>query len=131
MWCTLEEPDDSCVVRQRDGLIGPEHFLQIEVLGPKLRALLRVSDGKAEMPDRAKFYFHVRTSQVELIRLYSLHPLRAPRRRSKRFSEVLRFAEYFVSSKLVDVHRIPRLSVVRDDDLAYPNRATPHYPQHF
>jgi hypothetical protein len=58
MWCAFEEPDDNCVVRQRDGLIGPEHFLQIEVLGPKLRALLRVSDGKAKMPDRAKLYFH-------------------------------------------------------------------------
>ena len=47
---------------QRDGLIGPEHFMQIEVLGPKLRALLGVYDGKAEMPDRAKLYFHVHTS---------------------------------------------------------------------
>jgi hypothetical protein len=36
--------------------------MQIEVLGPKLRALLRVYDGKAEMPDRAKLYFHVYTS---------------------------------------------------------------------
>jgi hypothetical protein len=62
MWCAFEEPDDNCVVRQRDGLIGPEHFMQIEVLGPKLRALLRVYDGKAEMPDRAKLYFHVYTS---------------------------------------------------------------------
>src|ERR1700676_4750044 len=72
MWCAFEEPDDNRVVRQRDGLTGPEHFLQIEVRGPKPRALLRVSDGKAEMPDRAKLYFHVRTSsyrhQVALVR---------------------------------------------------------------
>src|SRR5450755_1127081 len=62
MWCAFEEPDDHGVVRQRDGLIGPEHFLQIEVLGPKLRVLLRVSDSKTEMPNRAKLYFHIRTS---------------------------------------------------------------------
>src|SRR5665213_2294951 len=62
MWCAFEEPDDHRVVRQCDGLIGPEHFLQLEVPGPKLRAFLRVSDCKAEMPDRAKLYFHVRTS---------------------------------------------------------------------
>ena len=61
MWCAFEEPDDHRVVRQPDGIIGPAHFLQLEVLGPKLRALLWVFDGKAEMPDRAKLYFHVRT----------------------------------------------------------------------
>src|SRR5580658_4406536 len=68
MWSAFEEPDDNRAVRQRDRLIGPEHFPQIEVLGPKLRALLWVSDGKAEMPDRAKFYFHVLTSQANSIR---------------------------------------------------------------
>ena len=62
MWCAFEKPDDHRVVRQRDGLIGPEHFLQIEVLGLKLRVLLRFSDGKTEMPNRAKLYFHIRTS---------------------------------------------------------------------
>src|SRR5580698_9652662 len=60
MWCAFEEPNDYRVVRQPDGLTGPTHFVQIEVLDPELRALLRVSDGKAEMPNRAKLYFHVR-----------------------------------------------------------------------
>jgi hypothetical protein len=59
MWCAFEEPDDYRVVRQPDGLTGPTHFVQIEVLDPELRALLRVSDGNAEMPNRAKLYFHI------------------------------------------------------------------------
>jgi hypothetical protein len=62
MWCAFEKPDDYRVVRQPDGLIGPTHFVQIEVLDPKLRALLRVTDGKAEMPDRAKLVRYVRIS---------------------------------------------------------------------
>ena len=62
IWCAFEEPDDNRVVSQPDALIRPEHFLQIEVLGPKLHALPRVSDGEAEMPERAKLYFHVHTS---------------------------------------------------------------------
>src|SRR6185312_1248633 len=66
MWCAFEEPDDDRAVREPDGLTGPEHFLQIEVLRPKLRALLRVSDGKAEMPHRAKSHFHVRPSSRAL-----------------------------------------------------------------
>ena len=32
-WCAFEEPYDNCVVRQSDGRVRPEHFLQIEIIG--------------------------------------------------------------------------------------------------
>ena len=62
VWCAFKEPDDQRVVIERDDLIRTEHFLQIEIRGPELGGLLRVFDGKAEMPDRAKLYFHVGTA---------------------------------------------------------------------
>ena len=61
MWGAFKEADDYRAVRQTDNLIRPEHFLKIEILGPKLRARPQISDGKAEMPDYAKLYFHIRT----------------------------------------------------------------------
>src|SRR5450759_1969064 len=62
MWRAFEEPNDERFVCQREGLVRAEHYLQIEVLGPKVRALLRVTDGEAEMPDGGKLYFQVRSS---------------------------------------------------------------------
>ena len=73
----------------------------------------------------------MRNRKLDTVRLHSFDPLRSPRRRRKRLTEVLRFVEYFVASKLVDVYGIPRLSVVGNYDLAYPKVAAPTYSQHF
>ena len=89
-------------------------------------------NGASALPQPAKITAKTAIEAAdESIRIHLLDPLRAPSRRSNRFPEVLRFVEYFVSSKLVDIHRIPRLSVVHDNDLAYPNRAAAHYPPYF
>jgi len=69
--------------------------------------------------------------KLDLVWGHVLDPWRTPRRRSKRPREVLRFVEYFIALKLVDIHCIPRLSVIRDNDFAYPNPAAARYSPHF